>query len=420
VGRYGWRRQVASGRELCLDFSAAVVEYEGRPAVLVVALDISDRKRAEPAGPIGCGLAGRTGQKRLQCPADFATLSGGERMARSVRRVKRVTIRDVARAAGVSVGAASTALSKSASNVALSKETRDRVLRVARELRYRPLAAARAMAGMRSYTVGVLATEYCMLGSFYSNVLRAIANQTHELGYNLMLKTVRDKVDMEGSSIFSEQHIDGVIIPSDAEQRTNAALLHYDIPHIWLNTELHQPYNCVHVDDVQGTTLAVDHLVSLGHRRIAFMHHFTGERHHITIKRERGYLEGLRRHGLEPVSTYDQCMDIGEHVDLYLSMKPRPTGLVMFSDAMAILACIALVRRGLRIPQDMSVVGHEGVILHEYAYCKLTTVRSPVQELGRTAVRMLQHQFEKGEPAPSVVLPETLEVNESSGPPPEA
>lgn len=333
-------------------------------------------------------------------------------------RTKRVTIRDVAREAGVSVGAASTALSKSTSNVALSKETRERVLRVARELRYRPLAAARAMAGIQHRTIGVLATEFCMLGSFYSNVLRGIANQTEELNYNLILKTVRTKLDMEATSIFSEQQIDGVIIPADAEARTNAALVHYDIPHVWLNTEFHQPTNCVHVDDVLGTGLAVDHLVRLGHRRIGFMHHFSGERHHTTIKRERGYLEGLKRHGLEPMPTYDRYMDIAEHVNLYLNLKPRPTALVMFSDAMAILACNALVKHGLRIPEDMSVVGHEGVILHEYGFCKLTTVTAPVEELGRTAVRMLVHQIEENEPSPSVILAGRLDVNESTGPPP--
>ncbi|MEW6249869.1 MAG: LacI family DNA-binding transcriptional regulator [Planctomycetota bacterium] len=338
-------------------------------------------------------------------------------MAKAKRTTKRVTIRDVARVAGVSVGAASTALSKSQSNVALSRETRERVIRVARELRYRPLAAARAMAGMRRHSVGVLATEFCMLGSFYSNVLRGIANEANEHNCNLLLKIVRSKTDMENTTIFSEQQIDGVIIPADTETRTNAALVHYDIPHVWLNTELDQPVNCVHIDDVQGTMLAIDHLVALGHRHIGFVHHHTGERHHQTIKRECGYVQGLRKHGLLPMPTYDQYLDIGQHVSRYLALEPRPTALVVYSDAIALLVCNELVRRGLRIPQDMSVVGHEGVVLHEFAYCRLTTVATPAEELGRTAVRMLLHQFEHGTPAPSVMLPEKLEVGASTAPP---
>jgi DNA-binding LacI/PurR family transcriptional regulator len=89
----------------------------------------------------------------------------------------------------------------------------------------------------------------------------------------------------------------------------------------------------------------------------------------------------------------------------------------VYSDAMAILVCNALVRRGLCIPRDMSVVGHEGVVLHDYAFCRLTTVASPVDELGRTAVRMLLAQLEQGAPAPSVVLPEKLAIGESTAPP---
>jgi LacI family transcriptional regulator len=336
------------------------------------------------------------------------------------RRSKRVTIRDVAKAAGVSVGAASTALSNADSNVALSQETRERVRRVARELRYRPLAAARAMAGQRLQTVGVLATEFCMVGSFYSNVLRGIANQCTDLGYSLVLKTVPTRLDMQDTDIFTEQNLDGVIIPADAEQRTHDALIHYDIPHMWLNTDLHQEHNCIHIDDVDGSLQAVDHLVALGHRHIAFLPHYTGERHHTIDKRERGYLEGLARHDLAVVPTYDQCLDIDAHVQLYLEMQPRPTALVVYSDAMAILACNALVRRGLRIPQDMSVIGCEGVILHEYGFCKLTTVRAPVEELGRTTVKMLAQQIDTGQPARSVVLPVQLEVNDSTGPPPSA
>jgi len=333
-------------------------------------------------------------------------------------RTKRVTIRDVAREAGVSVGAASTALSKSQTNVALSRETRERVLRVARELRYRPLAAARAMAGVRFRTIGVLATEWCMVGSYYSNVLRGIANEVNEHGDVLVLKTVRDKLDMESTSIFSEQQIDGVIIPANAESRTHAALEHYSIPNVWMNTELHEPHNCVHVDDVLGARIAVEHLVELGHRRIGFMHHFSGEWHHMTVKRERGYVEALRAHGLEPLPTYDRYMDISEHVDAYLAMKPRPTALVMYSDAMAILACNALVKRGLIVPRDISVVGHEGIVLHEYGFCKLTTVTSPVEQLGRAAVQMLRHQIDTGEPAPSQLLAPHLSIFESTAPPP--
>ncbi len=330
----------------------------------------------------------------------------------------RVTIRDVAKAAGVSVGTASTALTGNRSNVVLSKLTRERVLRVARELRYRPHAAARAMAGKRFRTVGVLATEYCMTGSYYGQVFRGIAAQAEDSGYHLMLKVVRSTLEMHGASIFSEQQLDGVVIPAESEARTRAALEHYDIPHVWLNAMLEEPVNCAQPDELGGMELAVAHLFELGHRRIAYMPHNVADRNRATALRERGYVEAMARRALPPIPTYDAFREIGEHVDEYLAMRPRPTAIVVYSDAMAILTVNRLLERGLRVPQDMSVVGNEGVVLHQFAYRKLTTVCAPVIELGRTAVRMLVRQIETGEASPSVLLPETLEVNDSTAPPP--
>ncbi len=125
----------------------------------------------------------------------------------------------------------------------------------------------------------------------------------------------------------------------------------------------------------------------------------------------------MRRRGLVPVPTYERFMDIAEHVDLYLDMNPRPTALAVYSDAMALLATNRLIERGIDIPGDISLVGNEGVVLHHFAYRKLTSVCAPVLELGRAAVRLLIHQLETDEPAKSVLLPQTLEINDSTAAP---
>ncbi|MBU0637744.1 MAG: LacI family transcriptional regulator [Planctomycetes bacterium] len=342
----------------------------------------------------------------------------GRKRAAKSERPKRITIRDVATAAGVSIGAASTALTNHESNVVLSQETRARILKAARDLRYRPHAAARTMAGQGFHTIAVLGTEYCMSGSFYGNVLRGIVAQAEECGYHLLLKIVARKLDMQETSIFSEEHIDGVIIPAEAERRTRAALQHYEIPHVWLNTELEEPFGCVHLDEIQGMGLAVEHLYDVGHRRIAYLPHNVPDRNHTTTMRERGYLQALERYDLEPIPTHDQQLDIAEHVDIYLARRPRPTALIAYSDAMGILATNALLARGLRIPQDMSLIGNEGVVLHRFAYRPLTTICAPVLELGRAAVRLLVQHLDTGAPAPSLTVSQILDVNESTGPPP--
>ncbi len=332
---------------------------------------------------------------------------------RSSRR--RVTIRDVAKAAGVSIGAVSAALTDSKSNVGVSRETRERVRRVARELGYRPHAAARAMAAQSFRTIGVLAAEYCF-GSYYTRALRGLVAQAEELGYHVVLKLVPTKYDLETARIFTEQLIDGVIIPAEAGEHTREALARFAIPHVWLNAGVDEPFNCVVPDEMQGMRLAIEHLMSLGHRRIAYMPQNDPYSHHTFVIRERAYLAGMQGCGLEPVPTYSSWMEVPEHVDLYLAMRPRPTAIIVYSDAIASWTMNALLRRGLRIPDEMSIIGSEGVVWQDYCYRRLTTVRAPVNELGRAAVRMLVQQLDTGQPVPSITLPVSLEVNDSTAP----
>lgn len=334
------------------------------------------------------------------------------------KRKARITIRDVAREAGVSVGTASTALNGARSNVVLSAATRERVIETARRLSYRPNAAARAMAGRKFKTIGLLATEYCMTGSFYGNVMRGIGNQANESGYSLMMKVVKTEMDMHDASILTEQAIDGVIIPADCEDRTRDSLNRYEIPHVWLNTERRDPKSCVHVDEIHGAGLAVDHLADLGHTRIAYMHHNVPDVHFATVMRERGYLQAMARRGLPPIEGYERYMDIAEHVDMYLDRRPRATALIIYSDAMALLAMNRVMERGLRVPDDLSIVSNEAIVLHTLAYCRLTGVLAPVEELGRAAVKMLIEQIESNQLVDSVMLEPTLEVNQSTAPPP--
>ncbi len=333
-------------------------------------------------------------------------------------RRKTVTIRDVAREAGVSIGTASTALNGSQSTVVLSEATRLRVLEAARKLHYRPNAAARAMAGRRFRTLGILTTEEGMSGSYYGNVLRAIATEAHDAGYNLMLKVVASANDMPDASMLTEQQIDGVIIPSNVEDRTIAALRQYEIPHVWMNTNRFGKRNCVQVDEAGGVDLAIEHLHRLGHRYIAYVPHNVPDRHFLTETRQQAYVDSMTRRGLKPVATYNQQIDIARHLDEYLAMRPTPTALVVFSDAMALLVVNRLVELEVEIPRRMSVVSAESIVLYTLGYRQVSGVMTPVEDLGRTAVRLLIRQIETGEPADSVVIKPTFADRETTAPPP--
>jgi len=332
---------------------------------------------------------------------------------------RRVTLQDVANAAGVSLGAASAALRGTNRPIGVSPEKRERILRIARELNYRPHAAARAMAGHAFRTIGVLAAEYCF-GSYYSRVLRAIVGQAEECGYNVIVKMASSTLDLQNARIFNEELIDGVIIPAEHESHLREALFQFVIPHVWLHAGVDEPYNCVIADEAHGLQLAVEHLRTLGHRRIAFMPHdeAPSATTHTVVNRRAGYLEAMHQAGLPPIMARQEFMPVPAAVEHFLSLSPRVTAIIAHTDALASLTCAALLNRGVRIPADISVVGNEGVVWHRYCNPPLTTVRAPVLELGHAAVDMLVQRIERREPVRSVRVPQQLEIGASTGPAP--
>ncbi|MEW6251527.1 MAG: LacI family DNA-binding transcriptional regulator, partial [Planctomycetota bacterium] len=287
------------------------------------------------------------------------------------------------------------------------------------ELNYRPHAAARAMAGRSFQTIGVLAAEYAF-GSYFGHVLRGIVAQAEEQGYHVLIKMSHSKLDLHQARIFQEELIDGVIIPAETEPHLADALLHFAIPFVWLHAGIDEPFDCVMSDEFQGMQLLVDHLLALGHRRIAYMPHDepASKDAHLVVTRRQAYLAATRARGLEPLEAPEPVMKPAAAVDAFLDMPQRPTALAAFTDALAALTAIALLDRGVRVPAEMSVVGNEGVVWHNYTHPRLTTVRAPVYDLGRAAVKMLVQHIDNGEPQPSLKLPQELVVQESTGPVP--
>jgi DNA-binding LacI/PurR family transcriptional regulator len=116
------------------------------------------------------------------------------------------------------------------------------------------------------------------------------------------------------------------------------------------------------------------------------MHHGTGEVSPTSKARERAYLHAMRAHGLEPWPTYDRYMSIEDHIGVLLEMHPRPTALMCYTDYVGLIALHELMRRGLRVPDDISILGNEGAAIHDLTYVKLTSVKAACWEMGATAV----------------------------------
>ncbi len=342
-------------------------------------------------------------------------------------RGNAVTIREVARRAGVSIATVSYVLNESAP---IREETRARVLAAAAELGYRPSALARSLRARQSHTIGYSWHHvprdhwHPILDPF----LYSMAQAAEAEGYHIL--TFAQPADGNPWRPYQELmltgRVDGFILSeTNRDDPRVRYLLDHDFPFVAFgraNEEWDFPY--VDVDNAAGTRMAVEHLVGLGHRRIAVIawpeDSLTGS------YRLQGYLEGMAAAGLpvDPawvVRTEHSEAAGRQAMGLLLALPPdrRPTAVVTMSDLMAIGAINALYEAGLQPGRDVSVVGFDDVPMAQYLRPPLTTLRQPVAEVGARVVEMLL-KLMRGEPLPErrVLLPPRLMVRESSGPHP--
>ncbi|MGC4807141.1 LacI family DNA-binding transcriptional regulator [Micromonospora sp. DT233] len=348
------------------------------------------------------------------------------------------TIDDVARLAGVSTATVSRALRGLPT---VSAATRRRVLAAAEQLQYAVSPSASRLAGGRTGTVAVVVPWITRW--FFGTVVEAVEDTLHESGYDLLLynlggrERVRQRV-LRPTSL--HKRVDAVVLVAThlrpAELTTLAAL---DLPGVTISSGSEVPgWPCVRIDDAAAARTATRHLLGLGHHRIA---HLSGDPDELAFTthrdRRRGYQQALREAGIVPSPSLDletQFTIDGGHratVELLARREP-PTAIFAACDEMAMGAMRAVRDAGLRVPQDVSVVGIDD---HDLAgVLGLSTVAQPAAELGRVAARLLLdplggpdlvppqvHRAGLDPPADpasgSVILPTRLVVRDSTAPP---
>jgi LacI family transcriptional regulator len=332
-----------------------------------------------------------------------------------------VTIKDVAREAGVSVGTASQALRGSA---VVREATRRRVLAVAKRLRYQPSALARGLVTRRTHTVGLLISD--IANPFFIRAVRAVEDVAQENGYNVILCNTDEDPAKETQylRILIEKRVDGIILATTAGSLQAVRDVRWRrIPLVLFDRELPRvATDTVKVDGVLGGRLATQHLLDLGHRRIAIIHgpvvRSTG------AERLQGYLAALKAAGVRPdpklIREGNFKQDSGrELARQLLDLSPSPTALFCTNNLMTVGALQTLGERGVRIPSDLSLVGYDDMEWWTLTHPPLTTVGQPVYDLGREAMRLLLTQIgqEKARRPQRVVLKPELILRDSCGPP---
>jgi DNA-binding LacI/PurR family transcriptional regulator len=343
--------------------------------------------------------------------------AGGD--GRGSRR-RHPTIVDVAERAGVSKSLVSLVL-RDAPNV--SDEKRAAVTKAADEIGYRPNAVARSLVRRRSYLIGVMVSD--LHNPYFTEVIDGIQEAARGSGYHALFNTGGRAAAEEDEALDTllQLRTDGIVMAGPVLSSRRIAAVAASVPVVVVARHSRSPaHDSITNDDRMGARIAVDHLVSLGHRRIA---HVDGGRGAGAAQRRAGFLDAMDRHGLRSsarIVTGAFTEEGGrDGVTTLLGDRRGVTAVLVGNDLAAVGALDAFDEHGLRVPADMSLVGYDNIALAGLGHIDLTTIDQPRRDMGVTAVRLLlERHDEDRRSARHLVVPPSLVVRGSTGPPPGA
>jgi LacI family transcriptional regulator len=302
-----------------------------------------------------------------------------------------VTIRDVARKAGVSPITVSRAFS---GTHPVAEETRRKVLKVAEEMGYVPDLLARALVHKQSPIIGVVVLE--LVNPFFVHILDAVQAVTRQKDHMLLVSQSERQPDMERASVhqFRQMRVAGILITPATTEMGHLRLLEAEGTPVVVVARRWDDGDCVTVDDFAGGRIAGEHLVQLGHRKIGCVAH--DELHNVAVQdRVQGFQHALREAGcvFSPQCTLHtktlRMADAIQAADAFLDLPERPTAVFVTADRLAIGFVHRLREKGLRVPGDVAVVGYDDIRYAEFMEVPLTTVALPKYEMGQQAAQLL-------------------------------
>lgn len=333
---------------------------------------------------------------------------------------KRVTHKDVAERAGVSVATVSYVLNNGPRPVA--PETRLKVEEAIAELGYYPNELARSLRLQQSSTIGLILPN--IMNPVFAEIAHELESVCRREGFLLLLCNSDRQHDREEHfiQILRAKQVDGVVItPHDDPVALIQPLVQARIPVVVLEHDL-PGVHCIVMDEQQGGRIATQHLIDLGHQRIALLRRTPSS----ALSRERfiGYRQALVAAGI----AFDPRLVLecaagqtagAQAMQQLLALAEPPTAVFTHNDVLAMGALYAIRQAGLRAPDDISVVGYDDISSAAYFSPSLTTVRSPKAELGalagRTILDLVRHKSDM--PPQTVTLPVELVVRASTAPP---
>jgi LacI family transcriptional regulator len=341
--------------------------------------------------------------------------------------MKKVTIDDVARRAGVSKATVSAVLNHK--NV-VRADTRGAILKAIKDLRYRPRPSARNLKAIATNRASIHLLIRELDNPFYYTLALGVLQYATEKGYMVVVTSSEGSHlrEEETAEAFSHREIKGAIIApvlqGTAEIEYLFRLKMINFPFVLLEKVTGIQANVVAIDNISAMHRAMKYLLANGHKRIV---HFAGPDHAShTYERIEGFKQAYMESAL--AFTDDLIVSVGAHLQsgydgclAYFAKKTPaeyPTAIVCYNDLVAIGVMSALHRMNIAVPGTVSVVGNDDIAFAEHIPVRLTTIRAPMHAMGRKAAEILIRNIESAEPLPveSVVLDADLVVRESTGP----
>lgn len=330
-----------------------------------------------------------------------------------------ITLKDVAREAEVSITTVSRALN---GKDAISSPTRERILKIAKNLGYTPNAVARGLKTQETRIVGIAITD--ISDPFFAPIVKGIEKTARKEGYHLILCDTDEDYETEKEALQTllERRVDGLLVtPAQTKYEDIVELKKRGIPLVLLgrhfNFQLLET-DYIATDDVQGAFSATMHLIRKGHRRILFIN----GPDYVSSAKER--FAGYKRAFLEAGVKIDESlikeggtkMEDGYRImEEELKKAPDFTAVFAYSDFVALGVIKALNKNHLRVPQDMAVVGYDDIEIAAFLEVPLTTVRIPKYELGAEGFKLLKRKMaDNTASVQKVILPTELVVRKSA------
>lgn len=329
------------------------------------------------------------------------------------------TIYDIAKKTGFSITTVSRALNNYPD---VSAKTKKLILEAVEEMDYYPNSIARSLTTKKSWTLGVIFIEDLGVGikhPFFSAVIQSFKQRVESFGYDIIF--LSQNIGLEKKSYLDHalhRGVDGIIVVcSNYDNPEVQNLMESNIPSVVIDLHSNKS-SVVYSDSFSGSELAVNHLYTLGHRKIA---HISGHANTFAgTERLRGFLEAVEKHQLNIPSPYIVEGGFFSYEDGYhamkvlLELKDRPTAVFVAGDMMALGAISAIKEVGLNVPEDFSIIGFDDIELAKYTTPKLTTVRQDTDLIGENAAKVLLNQINDNNKVYSAVTVPVELINRES------